>query len=70
MIVFRWIIGSVSALLLFSIVMSYVFGVSFKSDIWMQRGRRLRPYVWILALLWFNTEVWGRVAWTLITWNR
>ncbi len=70
MIVFRWIIGSVAGLLVFSIVLSYVLGMAFSSDIWMRRGTRLRQYVWIFALVWFNTEVWGRVVWTMFHWNR
>ncbi len=70
MTVFRWIIGSIAGLFVFSIVLSYTLGLAFSSEIWMGRGKVLRQYVWIIALLWFNTEVWGRVAWTLITWKR
>ncbi len=70
MVVFRWMIGSLAALTLVMMVLSFILGSSVKSYIWQRRATMFRHYLWILALLWFNTEVWGRVVWTLITWNR
>jgi len=70
MLIFRWIIGTVAALLLVLTVLGYGIGIAFNNEVWQERGRLFRQYLWIVALLWFNTEVWGRVAWTIITWNR
>ena len=70
MLVFRWIIGSAAALVLVLMVLSYVLGSTFDSFIWRNRAKMFRQFLWMLALLWFNIEVWGRVVWTLVTWNR
>lgn len=70
MIVFRWVIGSVAALLLLSMFFSYGLGLAFGASVWMERGKHFRHWIWVLALVWFNIEIWGRVGWTLVTWNR
>jgi len=44
--------------------------VAFENEVWRDRTRRLRAWLWVLALAWFNAEVWGRVAYTLIHWGR
>lgn len=70
MVVFRWIIGSAAVLVLGMTVLGYALGSAFDSYIWKNRAKTFRQILWMLALLWFNTEVWGRVVWTMVTWNR
>ncbi len=63
MTVFRWIIGVLAALMAVGALFGlFVLGVAFDSRLWLDRARRLRRWIWLAALLWFNVEVWGRVA--------
>ena len=68
MTIFRWIIGVLSALLAAGSLTSLVLFLAFDIDIWLQRARSLRRGLYLALLFWFNTEVWGRVLWTLIHW--
>jgi hypothetical protein len=70
MTIFRWVIGVLSGLLAVGALLSLVIAVVSASDIWYGRARRLIYWVWLAALFWFNIEVWGRVVWTLLHWNR
>lgn len=70
MIVFRWIAGVIAALLGSGALLGLVLGIAFDSRIWMDRARSLRHALWVVALLWFNIEVWGRVVFTLWRWGR
>jgi hypothetical protein len=69
MIVFRWFMGVVGGFAVLMALLSLIFGLVTARDFWYDRARRFAQYTWMLALLWFNIEVWGRVAWTLVTWN-
>ena len=33
-------------------------------------GQRLRHWTTVIALAWFNLEIWGRVAYTIWHWGR
>ncbi len=68
MIVFRWIFGIISALLAAGSVLSLVLFLALDIPIWLERARSLRRGTYLAGLAWFNIEVWGRVAWTLIHW--
>jgi len=68
MTIFRWIIGGLSALLAVGSLTSLALFLAFDIDIWLQRARSLRSGLYVALLFWFNTEVWGRVLWTLIHW--
>ena len=70
MTVFRWIVGVVAAFLALGGLFGLVLYIGFQSELWLQRARRFRHGIWVLALFWFNVEVWGRVAWTVWTWNK
>ncbi|MDQ6628544.1 MAG: hypothetical protein M3Z29_08875 [Pseudomonadota bacterium] len=70
MIVFRWIVGVLSAILATGTVVSFAIGIGFDAELWLQRTRHLRHWLWLLLLLWFNTEVWGRVGYTLLHWTK
>jgi hypothetical protein len=66
--IFRWIIGVVSALLAAGSLLSFVLFISLDIEVWIERARTLRRGTYMALLFWFNTEVWGRVIWTLIHW--
>ena len=68
--VLRWIVGVVAALLAFGALTGLVISVAFENDVWRDRTRRLRAWLFVLALAWFNAEVWGRVVYTIATWGR
>ena len=70
MTVLRWFVGVVAALLAAGILTGFTISVVFDNDLWRERTRRLRAWFWVLALAWFNTEVWGRVVYTIATWGR
>ena len=66
MTIFRWVIGGVTALFAVGWLLSFLLGVMFDGELWAQRALTLRRGLAMLLLLWFNLEVWGRVAWSLI----
>jgi hypothetical protein len=70
MTVFRWIIGGLSAFFALGAVFGFVLYIAFESKLWLERARSFRHWIWLLLLLWFNIEVWGRVAWTIWHWNK
>jgi hypothetical protein len=70
MTVFRWIIGGLSAFFALGAVLGFVLYIAFESKLWLERARSFRHWIWLLLLLWFNIEVWGRVAWTIWHWNK
>ncbi|MEO6363648.1 MAG: hypothetical protein ABIO71_10495 [Caldimonas sp.] len=67
--VFRWIIGVVAALMAVGALVSLGVNIASESRVWLERARRFRRWLWLVALLWFNVEVWGRVLFTLIRWK-
>ena len=70
MTIFRWVIGVVALLMAIGAIASLVINVASDSRIWVERARRFRRWLWLVFLLWFNVEVWGRVIYTVIHWNR
>lgn len=70
MIVFRWIMSVLGGLLAAGALLSFVVFVTMDLPLWLVRARNLRRGVYTVALFWFNVEVWGRVVWTLLHWNR
>ena len=68
MIIFRWIIGVLSGLLASGAVLSFVIFMARDDEQWIVLARRFRRWTTTAVLFWFNVEVWGRVAWTLIHW--
>ena len=67
--VFRWIVGVFAALCLLGGIGSFLIYLSFKLDHWLVRARRLRHWLWLSFLLWFNVEIWGSVVRTVLNWN-
>jgi hypothetical protein len=70
MTAFRWVIGVFAALLATGAVFSFVLYIAFDARVWRERAARFGAWLRLVALLWFNIEVWGRVVWTLVRWNR
>jgi len=68
MIIFRWIIGVIAALLAVGSALSFVLFMAFDIKVWLDRARTLRRGTYLACLLWFNVEVWGRVILTIIHW--
>jgi len=68
MIVFRWVIGIIFALLAAGSVLSLLLFLALDIPLWLERARSLRRGTYLAGLTWFNIEVWGRVVWTLIHW--
>jgi len=67
--VLRWVIGVIAALLVVSTLFGFVISVAFENEVWRARTRRLRAWLGVVALAWFNGEVWGRVVYTLVHWT-
>ena len=67
--VLRWTAAVIAALLSVGAIASLAFFLAFDLPQWLDRARRLRAWVWVLGLFWFNSEVWGRVVFTLVHWN-
>ena len=64
----RWTVGVVAALLLVFALFGFAISVAFENDVWRERARRVRAWLGVIALAWFNGEVWGRVVYTLVHW--
>ena len=69
MTIFRWILGSVAALLITGSVISFVIFITMDIPAWIERARSLKRGAYLACLLWFNVEVWGRVFWLLLHWS-
>lgn len=69
MTVFRWIMGVLFALTGGGAVLCFVLFMAFDIEVWIARARSLRRGAYLVALFWFNIEVWGRVVYTLIHWG-
>lgn len=68
--VLRWTVGVIAALLAVGALFGLVISVAFENQVWRDRTRRMRALIYVLALAWFNAEVWGRVVYTIVTWGR
>nr|HET7858096.1 hypothetical protein [Caldimonas sp.] len=66
--ILRWTVGVIAALLALAALFGLVISVAFENDVWRSRTRRLRAWLGVVALAWFNGEVWGRVVYTLVHW--
>jgi hypothetical protein len=70
MTVFRWIIGFFTVLFAGGWLLTIALFVMNGDDRFKELGTRLRQFMVTLMLFWFNIEIWGRVVWTVVTWNR
>lgn len=69
MTVFRWAMASLAVMAGVASLFSLAISVAFDNEMWGRRARNSRHVLVIVALLWFNIEVWGRVVLTLVRWN-
>ncbi len=68
MTVFRWIVGVIAALMISGMSLSFVVYIASGVDVWVVRARRFRHWAYLALLLWFNVEIWLRVALIIIHW--
>ena len=69
MTIFRWVMGVLALLTGGGAVGSFALFMALDISVWLERARSMRQGFFVVALFWFNTEIWGRVAWTLIHWS-
>ena len=69
MTIFRWIMGVIGGLFAAGWLFTFLLYVLRDDDRLKELGARLRQYTILIALFWFNFEIWGRVVWTIFTWN-
>jgi hypothetical protein len=70
MTVFRWILAVLAGFFAIGAVFGLALYIAFESQVWLERARRFRHWVFVLLLFWFNVEVWGRVVLTLWRWGK
>jgi hypothetical protein len=70
MTVVRWILGVVLGLFAAGWAFTFLLYVLRDDDRLRELGTRLRRWTITIGLFWFNVEIWGRVIWTIVTWNR
>ncbi len=70
MTVFRWIMGVIAGLLAAGWAFTFLMYVLRDDDRLRELGAKLRQWTILIGLAWFNLEIWGRVIWTIVTWNR
>ena len=69
MTIFRWLVGIIAGLSAIAALGSFLLFILSDVPVWIERARRTRHWTWLAMLLWFNVEVWGRVALTLVSWR-
>lgn len=67
--VLRWIAAGIMALLTAGALVSFALYIAFEARPALERAKRLGAWIRLLALFWFNVEVWGRVVYTIATWK-
>lgn len=67
--VLRWIAAGIVALLAVGALASFALYIGFEARPALDRAKRLAAWIRLLALTWFNVEVWGRVIYTIVTWK-
>jgi hypothetical protein len=66
--VLRWVVGGFAALLVLAAIVNFGLYIAVESRPLLERARRIGAWIRLLALTWFNVEIWGRVVWTLVHW--
>ncbi len=70
MTVFRWIMGLLGGFFAAGWIFSFLMYVLRDDDRLRELGTRFRHFTILIGLAWFNLEIWGRVIYTIFTWNR
>ena len=69
MTIFRWLMGVIFGLGAVLSIVSFAVFIGTDNEVWIARTRVFRRWAFAAALFWFNVEVWGSVAMTLIHWT-
>ena len=67
--VLRWIAAGIAVLLAVGALASFGLYIAFEARPALERGKKMAAWIRLLALAWFNVEVWGRVVYTIVTWK-
>ena len=67
--VLRWIAVGIMALLAAGAAVNFALYIAFEARPALDRAKRIAAWIRLLALFWFNVEVWGRVVYTIVTWK-
>jgi hypothetical protein len=67
--VLRWIGAGILGLLAVGAAVNFILFIAFEARAALDRAKRLGAWIRIVALFWFNLEVWGRVVHTIVTWK-
>jgi uncharacterized membrane-anchored protein len=67
--VLRWIAAGIVVLLAVGALANFGLYIVFEARPALDRAKRLGAWIRVLALAWFNVEVWGRVVYTIVTWK-
>jgi uncharacterized membrane-anchored protein len=67
--VLRWIAAGIMALLAVGATANFALYIVFEARPALDRAKRIAAWIRLLALFWFNVEVWGRVVYTIVTWK-
>jgi hypothetical protein len=70
MTIFRWIMGVLLGLFAAGWLGIFLLYVIRDDSRLAELGTKFRRWTITIALAWFNLEIWGRVIWTIVTWNR
>ena len=67
--ILRWIAAGIVALLAVGALANFVLYIAFEAKPALERAKRLGAWIRLLALAWFNVEIWGKVVYTIVTWR-
>lgn len=67
--ILRWIAAGIVVLLAVGALATFALYIAFEAKPALEHAKRLAAWIRLLALAWFNLEVWGRVVHTIVTWK-
>jgi len=67
--ILRWIAAGILGLLAVGALTCFALYIAFEAKAALDRAKALGAWIRVLALFWFNVEVWGRVVHTIVTWR-
>ena len=67
--ILRSIAAGIMALLAVGAAASFGLYIAFEARSALDRAKSIAAWIRLLALFWFNIEIWGRVVYTIATWK-
>ena len=67
--ILRWIAAGIAVLLAVGALASFALYIAFEAKPALERAKQLGAWIRLLALAWFNVEIWGKVVYTIVTWR-